>query len=387
MLWHTIALAFRGLSVYRWNNFPRLEQVSSTDHIAFSLHIAILLASIIEEEKGIKYDRDYIFRKVLFSSFSTFVHSDISSEVKDQIKEKNPEIYAELENIVYEMLQSWKLPEWMKKDMQEVYNISKDKDYPNKKEDDLIAFSKLWASYHEAYFSNELYLGVYGPAMDVIEQKMGQSRFDLFRSYINLDPKNQNDLEKFLLSMRRLQSSYRWNSMRRRYPISVMSHLFITAFIAYIIGNIEGKSKQETTHMMTVALFHDIPEAITGDIVAPTKKAIEGFEELLVTVEKELVNKYLLRYITKYTFSTEYEQLMLDPWGQTDGKLVKLADNFSALFEAKIEASVDAEFDKVYKNLKKSLHSSPYQSVDYLFKFWIDYFEDNLEDIIRLKKI
>jgi len=59
---------------------------------------------------------------MLFSAFSTFVHSDISSEVKDQIKEKDPAIYAELENIVYEMLQSWKLPDWMKNDMQEIHN-------------------------------------------------------------------------------------------------------------------------------------------------------------------------------------------------------------------------------------------------------------------------
>lgn len=80
----------------------------------------MLLASIIEEEKGISYDRDYLFRKVLFSSFPTFVHSDISSEVKDQIKEKNPKIYAKLQGIVYEMLQTWNLPEWMKRDMAEV---------------------------------------------------------------------------------------------------------------------------------------------------------------------------------------------------------------------------------------------------------------------------
>ncbi|MDD5197478.1 MAG: HD domain-containing protein [Candidatus Gracilibacteria bacterium] len=386
MLGHTLALAFRGLSVYRWNNFPRIEQVSATDHIAFSLHISILLTFIIEEEKGIIFDRDYIFRKVLFSSFSTFVHSDISSEVKDQVKKKDPKMYNELENIVYEMFRSWKLPEWMKKDMREIHDFSKQENHFYQKEDDLIAFSKLWASYHEAYFSNEAYLDVYRPAMDTIEQKIQQPKFDLFRSYIDLNPKNQNNIERFLLSMRRLQSSYRWNSMRRRYPVSVMSHLFITSFIAYIIGNIEEKDEQEVTHMMMVALFHDIPEAITGDIVTPTKKAIGGFEELLVTVEKELVDKYLLGYIRKYRFSVEYEKLMLEPWGQTNGKLVKLADNFSALFEAKIEASVDEEFAKVYKDLKKFLHSSPYQSVDHLFKFGIDYFEDNIEDIIRLKK-
>lgn len=364
-----------------------MEQVSATDHIAFSLHVSILLAAVIEQEKGIKFDRDYIFRKVIFSSFTTFVHSDMSSEVKDQIKAKNPEMYAELENIVHEMLQSWNLPEWMKKDMAEVHNPLRQRNHSHQKEDDLIAFSKLWTSYHEAYFSNEIYLDVYRPAMDTIIQKIEQPRFDLFRSYLSLDPTHQNDLVRFLLGMRRLQSSYRWNSMRRRYPISVMSHLFMISFIAYIIGNIEGKSRQEITHMMMVGLFHDIPEAITGDIVTPTKKAIEGFEEVLVTIEKELVDKYLLGYIHKYAFSKEYEQLMLDPWGQTDGKLVKLADIFSALFEAKIEASVDAEFATVYKNMKKSLHTSPYKSVDYLFKFGVDYFEDNLKDVIQLKKV
>lgn len=49
----------------------------------------------------------------------------MSSEVKDQIKQKNPEIYAELENIVYEMLQSWNLPDWMKIDMQEIHDEQK----------------------------------------------------------------------------------------------------------------------------------------------------------------------------------------------------------------------------------------------------------------------
>lgn len=165
-----------------------------------------------------------------------------------------------------------------------------------------------------------------------------------------------------------------------------MSHLFLTSFITYIIGNIEGKSRQEITNMMEIALFHDIPEAITGDIVAPTKKAIDGFEELLQEVEKELVNKYLLRYIRNYGFSAKYERLMLDPWNQENGKLVKLADHFSALFEAKLEASDNVAFDKVYKSIKKFLHTSPYVSVDHLFKFGIDYFEDNIEEIAKLKK-
>lgn len=83
-------------------------------------------------------------------------------------------MYAELENIVYEMLQSWNLPEWMKKDMQEVHSTTNQANYLSQKEDDLITFSKLWASYYEAYFSNTLYLDVYRPAMETITKKMEQ---------------------------------------------------------------------------------------------------------------------------------------------------------------------------------------------------------------------
>lgn len=181
-------------------------------------------------------------------------------------------MYHELENIVYKMLLSWNLPDWMKQDIGYIHDETKHGNH--KTEDDLINFAKLWAGYHEAYFSNAVFLDVYYPAMDTIRTKFSDPRFAVFREYLDLDPEHQNDLEKFLLSIRRLQSSYRWNRMQRKYPVSVMSHLFMIFFIAYIIGNLERKTEKEITDMMMVALFHDIPEAITGDIVAPTKKAV-----------------------------------------------------------------------------------------------------------------
>ena len=32
---------------------------------------------------------------------------------------------------------------------------------------------------------------------------------------------------------------------------------------------------------MLKSIYHDIPEAITGDIITPTKKSVEWFEEVL----------------------------------------------------------------------------------------------------------
>lgn len=41
-----------GLSVTRWNTFPRLQIYTSLDHIAFVCHVALTLASCITEDTG-----------------------------------------------------------------------------------------------------------------------------------------------------------------------------------------------------------------------------------------------------------------------------------------------------------------------------------------------
>lgn len=383
MLGYSISLIFRGLSIYRWNNFPRIEAVSATDHIGFILHISLTLAHILEEKEGKKTDLGYIYRKILFSSFPTFIHSDISSDVKQRIRLKNPLVARELENKAYDILLGWELPPWMKEDVESIRNEIFIREEPYPLENAIIRYSKLWASYHEAYFSNEVHLDVYKPAMALIRKNMAAPEFSTFRQYLDSNPQNQTPIENYLLNVRRLQSNFRWNRMRRMYPVSVMSHLFVIFFLSYVIGHVEGKSRDEITDMMTTALFHDIPEVITGDVIAPTKKSIAGLEELLAEIEDEMVHEYLLTYLNEYSFKEKFEKAMLDPWNQPNGKLVKLADIFSALFEAKIEVGNNPEFLKIYARLKKHLHETERKSVDYIFKFGVDYFEDSLEDVMR----
>lgn len=72
----------------------------------------------------------------------------------------------------------------------------------------------------------------------------------------------------------RLASSFRWNQSRRTVPVSVLSHTYLITYITYLIGLSEDFSDEDITDMMLTALYHDIPEAITGDVITPTKKAI-----------------------------------------------------------------------------------------------------------------
>jgi putative hydrolase of HD superfamily len=83
-----------------------------------------------------------------------------------------------------------------------------------------------------------------------------------------------------------------------------MSHKVVVAYISYIIGMI-GNAKGENNdilEMLLRAIYHDVPEVITGDIITPTKKAVPGFVELLEQVESAMMDDYLFGYISpEYT--------------------------------------------------------------------------------------
>ncbi len=379
MIWYQIGLIFRWISIYRWNNFPRIENISTNDNLAFVLHTTMLLSAILEEKEWKKIDLWYIFKKVLFESFDTFILSDINSDVQFRVKQKNSAIFRLLQEKVHSFIIDLELPESIKADINFIHDNKDNEKY--ELEDKLYHFSKLWAAYYEAYFNWKIYDDIYEPIFQNIKSRINSKEYTIFLKYINVDEK-ENELEKYLLNVRRLQFNYRWNRMKRTYPISVMSHLFISFYLAYVIWKLEQRSEKEILEMMKMALFHDIPEAITWDIVSPTKKAIQWFEELLSEVEKDMLEEYLLVYIKKYKFHDSFKDYMVSPFDWEIWKLVKLADIFSALFEARIENST--EYSKTYQKIKRYLHTLPYQSINYILKFWVDYFDDNIEDIIKL---
>lgn len=108
---------------------------------------------------------------------------------------------------------------------------------------------------------------------------MQNPRFDEFRKL--LDVTEDTELVKYLLSVRRLESAYRWNRLKRSYPVSVMSHLYLVGVISFFLFHMENRSEEEIEEALLRSLLHDVPEAITGDIITPTKKAAPGLSELI----------------------------------------------------------------------------------------------------------
>lgn len=115
---------------------------------------------------------------------------------------------------------------------------------------------------------------------------------------------------------------------------------------AWSIAVMEGRSDDETTDMLFRALFHDIPESLTGDVITPVKRGIPGFLSALEVVEREMVSEDLGLSQAFPHDHERFQEYMLAPWSGSAGASVKIADRMSAVLEALVEARSNGAYEK-----------------------------------------
>jgi len=377
MIWTLLKLLFsKWLTIKRWNNFPRIEDVTPLDNTGFVIHVALFLAHLEEKEWKI-VDKEFIIKKIIFELFNSLILADINSGTRDYISQIDPKIIGKLEKKVQTFLFWFEWWDFIKEDMKNILE-NDSKILENK----IIYVSKKFAGYQEASINSRVFFNTYDVPLNQIKEILEKERKQLKSLDYLLDSENY---KKYLLHIRRLSHSMRWAGKQRNYPISVMSHLAIITFISYILWNLENQKwgKIDILDLMLRSIYHDIPEFITWDIITPTKKAIEGFEEILEKVEYKMMDDYFFIYISK-EYKNEISKFMLDPFSWKQGQLAKQADLISALLESRIERdSWNTDFTDIYKNIKQNLNNSKNHSTNLFLKnilidFWEEIWDFNL---------
>ncbi len=380
MIWILLKLIFsKWLSIKRWNNFPRIEDITPLDNAWFVIHISLFLAHL-EENNWKEVDKEYIIKKILFSLFNALVLSDINSWTRDYILNIDKKIMSELEDKVKDFLFSFSWDDFIKQDMKDILSMN-----DRILEDNIILAAKKFAWYQECLINSRVFLYAYDVAMDQIRDYLEENKSKLYSLRELL--KNDN-YKNYLSHIRRLSHSMRWSGKQRIYQISVMSHLTIVTFISYIMWSLENKNwwNYEIYDLMIKWAYHDIPEAITWDIITPIKNSVDWFREVLEKVEEKMMNDYFFIYVWD-DYKKKIRNCMLDPFSGKDWELVKQADIISALLEAKIERdNWNMEFWNIYRKIKKIVnwfnsYSANYFLKDVLLNFWEDLWDINLEKL------
>ena len=347
------------------------------DNVWATLHTALFIAYLEEQESWIKVDTLYLMKKILFTSFADLILSDINSGTKGYIKKLDNKIFDELYEKAYSHFLKNEAPEVLRKDFDSVLHEK------NKKLEDYIFVSaKKYVGYFECKTNEKVFSEMYEVPLKELKEALQIWAQELKSLKKLLENPNY---EKYLAHIYRLSFSMRWNQYHRTAPISVMSHKVVVVYLSYIIAMIwnDAWEGHDTLEMMLRAIYHDVPEVITWDIITPTKKAIPGFEELLESVEETMMDDYLFWYI-----STEYQAYLnpyiLHPFEWEVWVKVKYADIFSALIEAKVEDQAGNHFfHEKYQAILSHISRIKHPGVEFLLKEILFHFDSTSDDSIR----
>lgn len=373
MLWNLINLNYRWLSIIRWNNYPRIQDYVETEHISLRLNIAYIITNILKEYSK-EINLVYIYKHIYWSNFFTFIYSDIRYDIKIFLKEKNPIIYNKLRENLYNFLCSLSLDQRIIDDLKPIFEEYIQWElFSNwhKIEHDVISLVKAIETKLEIKDNIELYWLSYENILQNIEENI--KKFSLKLWFKDLDK-----VDLYLSHLIKLKFAYRWNRSKRNYPVSVLSHLFFVFSFSYFLWLLKWFSNEKMEELLNISLLHDLPETLTWDVINPTKMSVPWLKKILEEIEENVVDEKFIKIFENFSFKNNFKKYVLNPFDWEIWKIAKYSDELSAMFEAKIENN--EIYLKIYKNIKNLLWSKNDKELDYILKYWVDFFEEDVEE-------
>lgn len=354
---------FEAFSIERWTDLVRPFEVVEMDKEAEKMVVAYIIAKF-EENRGVKIDWEWMIYASLFHLLRKIQLCDIKAPVQTLIKQNFPEEYVKLNR--------WVLDQYR----------------PYIDDDDLY---EKFSTYMESLSGNCVLSQEQKAALHIFK---AAHRYSTLRELEMISPVNEFDrMEKirrelnaqlqgfldlrglqllmtkqkpyeFLMRIEQLRFQTRWNQTPRVPATSVLGHCFFVAVLTLLLmreAPVKMCSRRIYNNFFS-ALFHDLPESVTRDIISPVKQATDGLPEIVKKIEDQIVASELvplmedfyrdeILYFTSNEFdnrvifdekgfSVSFEKLNADynydEFEPVDGKLVRLADHYSALIEADV---------------------------------------------------
>jgi len=144
-----------------------------------------------------------------------------------------------------------------------------------------------------------------------------------------------------------LRFQQRWAQTQRIPKTSVLGHMLIVAILSYLLSLEITTCKERLYNNYFAALFHDLPEVLTRDIVSPVKRSIEGLEDTIKEIEQELLDESILPLLPggwhpemKYFYFHEdpFENKVIE---NREVKKVSSTDELNAKYDSGIYSPLD----------------------------------------------
>ena len=186
----------------------------------------------------------------------------------------------------------------------------------------------------------------------------------------------------FFAYLSRLKLIRRWSLMRNTQPENDAEHSLQVAMIAHaiaVIGRDRYHRDTDPEHVLTLAVYHDATEVMTGDLPTPVKYHNEELRNAYHRLEDVSADRLL------DLLPEDMQPAFIPCLRQENGydrDVVKAADKISAYIKCLEEKRAgNREFDYAAENVRKSLDAVDLPEVRDFMRDFLPAFEMTLDEL------
>ena len=341
-----------GASMQRWNDKIRPVELTELDKQAHKMIIAYTLGKY--EEENDKFDWIEVIEGGLFEFLQRLIVTDLKPQIFHRIKEDKKK-YKELNQWVFKELESIISPlgEAFCKRFKDHFSSEGTENINRRILDAAHFYATKWE------FNIIEHASPKGYEIEDIKKNLQmeqEKNYDL-QGLVHLVMYHR--LRNFVDLCGQLRFQVRWGHIHRTPKTYVLGHMLIVAILSYLFTlEIKGCKRKCINNYFT-GLFHDLPEALTRDIISPVKKSVKGLDRLIRQYETEQMKEVYgmipsewydeLKMFTVDEFTNIIRvngksekvnsddivhRFNKDEFNPRDGDLIKVADDLAAFIEA-----------------------------------------------------
>lgn len=162
----------------------------------------------------------------------------------------------------------------------------------------------------------------------------------------------------FFAMLSRMKNIYRWALMRNTRSENISEHSHEVAVIVHALALLTNKhydGNVDAQRCVMLAVYHDVPEILTGDMPTPVKYYNPAIREAYKQVERSACEKLLSQLPAD--LQNEYAPFFTDGYAtEEERRLVKAADKISALIKCVEEtAQGNREFARARSTIEQAI--------------------------------
>jgi putative hydrolase of HD superfamily len=283
---------FRGFHIQRWNDRIRAMDLIEMDKHAHKMIIAYCLAKY-EESNGAVIDWQKIIKFGIFELIRRIVISDIKSPIYREVK-KNKKVFEKLNEYVYTQIEPKIESKILLNELRDFLFTETD---PNEISMRILDAAHIYASYWEFQIIKQSNPFNYQNIRIETELLNSIANFNDLIGIQRLT--NKHTISNFVDLCGQLRFQIRWAQVPRVPKTAVLGHTLMVAAIAYFFARENNACPQRLYNSFFGGLFHDLPEAVTRDIISPVKRSSDEFDNLIKELEMSLAEKEIFPLIEK----------------------------------------------------------------------------------------